>query len=51
MLIFRLVYEIYDHFTAESNNFAQIYVKAENDWWIVFKKVKRYFFYVFYFIL
>uniref|UniRef100_A0A915D2D6 G-patch domain-containing protein n=1 Tax=Ditylenchus dipsaci TaxID=166011 RepID=A0A915D2D6_9BILA len=41
--IYKLACETYDHFTSNdlSNDFAQVFVKAENDWWIVFKKMNR----------
>lgn len=37
--ISKLVLETYDHFAGESkNDFSQIYVKADNDWWLVLKR-------------
>lgn len=39
--LFRLVYETYDRFITKSKLFAQIYMKADNDWWIIFKKMER----------
>ncbi|KAI1719609.1 vacuolar fusion protein CCZ1 like protein [Ditylenchus destructor] len=40
--IYKLTYETFDHFAVNSDNdYAQIYVKADNDWWIVFKKMNR----------
>lgn len=37
----RLIYETYDKFTADSSLLSQIYLKTEQDWWIVFKRVER----------
>jgi hypothetical protein len=36
-----LIYETYDKFISDSSLLGQIYVKAENDWWIVLKRVER----------
>nr|CAD2156212.1 unnamed protein product [Meloidogyne enterolobii] len=41
----RLVYESYDKFISEcsttSSLISQLYIKADNDWWIVFKRMER----------
>uniref|UniRef100_A0A1I8B0J7 Intu_longin_1 domain-containing protein n=1 Tax=Meloidogyne hapla TaxID=6305 RepID=A0A1I8B0J7_MELHA len=41
----RLVYESYDKFISDcsstSSLISQLYIKADNDWWIVFKRMER----------
>ncbi|KAL3079392.1 hypothetical protein niasHT_036381 [Heterodera trifolii] len=37
----RLAFETYDRFAANTCEFAQLYLKADNDWWLVFKRIER----------
>jgi len=37
--IYRLIYETYDRFVSTSDMFSQTFVKSENDWWIIFKRI------------
>lgn len=37
----RLACESLDHFMEDSDDFAQIQVKDESDWWVVLKKMNE----------